>query len=173
MRLRRWCGFMAATSASPGRATGARGRAAPSIRARRRGPGFPLDLGPQRRRLVALLEVEEVANDIEHRKVRDRTTVRDTATRQPARALPGLLPELEQEPGLSDSRIADHEHHLAVPGLDLLESISQQVEIALPADERGDAALEGGGQPVAPPSRSLDAPGLHRELQLALDTQLA
>ena len=48
--------------------------------------------------------------------------------------------ELVEEPRLADPGLADHGHHLAVPGAGLLERLAELLEFGVAPDEPGEPA---------------------------------
>ena len=60
----------------------------------------------------------------------------------PRRAVADPPPQLEEEPRLPDTRVADEEYGLALAGAGSLEGVEEQAQLALPADERGETASD-------------------------------
>jgi hypothetical protein len=131
-----------------------------------------LDLVQQGLDVVAFLDAEEVAQEVEHGEVGDGMTVGDAAAEHPPRAGSlGMAAELQQETRLADARLAIDEDRLALAGLDIGKAALEQGQLVRASDERGEPALALGLQAAAHAARTLDAVRPDRE-RFALDADL-
>src|SRR5262249_26281091 len=118
-----------------------------------------LHLGDDLGLAVELLDPEILAELIDDRQEGDQLPEPDAAACEPVDVLAGLgqrLPELDRQSRLPDPGLSDQVHDLAPSALHVLEELEQGRELAVPTDERGEAALGGDLQPSATTARSHD-----------------
>ncbi len=64
------------------------------------------------------------------------SAVREALTLEPRGALPDGRPKLLEQARLTDARLADEEHDLALPGREVIGGAAQAVQLAVASDER-------------------------------------
>ena len=99
-----------------------------------------------RRLAVHLFDAKILAELIDEGQERDRLAKGDTAPLDPGRRCSGRgqgLAKLQYQPRFTDARFPGDADHLAPPSLDLAEAVEQGGELALAANERGEATLDG------------------------------
>ena len=102
--------------------------------------GPVVDLGDDLRLGVLVLDAEVALEHLDDRQERRRLAERDAVALDPGGRLSETPAELEQEPGLSDARVADHEHRLAAPRPRLRPRALEGRQRVVAADERRQAA---------------------------------
>src|SRR5262249_30097549 len=96
-----------------------------------------LDLRGRAHLVVLVVDAPGAANGIDDGQEGGRRAVRRAPALDPAMwRLAEPLAELGQEARLAEACFADEEDHLAVSRGGALEALAQQIELALPSDER-------------------------------------
>jgi hypothetical protein len=138
-------------------------------------PRAVLDLGDDLRLAVDLGDSEARPELVDEGEKRNRPAERHAVAFEPHRPLAGLgeaAAKLVNQPRFSDPGVAGEEDDLPPAALRLAEQVLQLRELALAADERGQAALHGHLEAGAAALRSYHLEGAHRRL-VSLDPQLA
>ena len=176
VRWRRWDGSRACQAlsstdtSSRARSAGRLGSSAGSS-ARSR----PLHLLANRRRVVAVLDVEVRPEELDHGQVRGRLAVRDRGAVHDEPALAAMrLHDLPDEPRLADARLPDDGHDLAVAGGGPGQRVAQLLQLGTPPDQRrhGTARRQARAlepfEPIARPTPRVDGADGH-ELEPSLE----
>ena len=99
---------------------------------------------------LAVLDPEPAAEDLGERPVEQLAAVGRAVPLQPGRPISRHVPELDEQPCLPDSRLADDQRDLPATGLELAQQGPKAFDLAVAPDE---GSREGGGFSTASTSR--------------------
>ena len=118
---------------------------------------------------VPLLDLEAGPEDLEQRQVRCAVAIGRALALEPRDRLTlQRLPELEQQPRLADTRLADDTHDLALPGSRALPALAEEAQLPPSTRQGTQPALHADLEAAAPRAPPRDVEDPHR-LGPALD----